>query len=48
MRIRLFFRNKQKNVSIYQHFDFEVARQGNIPKSNVEHYAMIRKNNMNL
>lgn len=35
--------NKKNNVSIYQHFDFQVARQGNIPKSNVEHYAMVRK-----
>jgi ribosomal protein S18 acetylase RimI-like enzyme len=36
--------NKENNVIIYQHFDFEVAKQGIVPKSNVEHYAMVRKN----
>ena len=35
--------NKENNVIIYQHFDFEVAKQGIVPKSNVEHYAMVRK-----
>ena len=40
--------NKKDNVGIYQHFDFEVVRQGGIPKSNVEHYAMVRKYDINM
>lgn len=29
--------NKEMNVDIYKHFGFEVALQGNVPKSDVEH-----------
>lgn len=35
--------NKEMNVDIYKHFGFEVALQGNVPKSDVEHYAMLKK-----
>ena len=35
--------NKEKNVDIYKHFGFEVALQGNIPKSDVGHYAMVKR-----
>ena len=31
------------NWEIYKHFGFEVALQGNVPKSDVEHYAMLKK-----
>lgn len=34
--------NKQSNVSLYQHFEFQLSEQGLIPGSNVMHYAMAR------
>lgn len=34
--------NKQSNVSLYQHFGFQLSEQGLIPGNNVMHYAMIR------
>ena len=34
--------NKDSNVSLYQHYDFELAEQKLIPKSKVMHYAMTR------
>ena len=39
--VSLYF--KEMNVDIYKHFGFEVALQGNVPKSDVEHYAMLKK-----
>jgi ribosomal protein S18 acetylase RimI-like enzyme len=35
--------NKEKNVSLYNHYGFELKKQELIPKSNVMHYAMVRK-----
>ena len=35
--------NKQGNVSLYEHFGFQVSEQGLIPKSDVMHYAMVRQ-----
>lgn len=35
--------NKEKNVSLYEHYGFELKSEGLIPKSNVTHYAMVRK-----
>ena len=35
--------NKETNVSLYQHYDFHLAEQQHVPKSNVMHYAMTRK-----
>ena len=37
--------NNEKNVSLYQHYDFNLAEQKLIPKSNVMHYAMTRNPN---
>jgi len=34
--------NKESDVSLYKHFDFELAEQTQIPKSDVIHYAMTR------
>ena len=34
--------NKEKNVSLYQHYGFQLAEQKIVPKSNVMHYAMTR------
>ena len=34
--------NKESNVSMYEHFGFETAKQETVPKSNVMHYAMTR------
>ena len=34
--------NKESNVSLYQHYGFQLAEQKLIPKSNVMHYAMTR------
>ena len=34
--------NKESNVSLYQHYGFELAEQKFIPKSDVMHYAMTR------
>lgn len=35
--------NKQSNVSLYEHFEFQLSEQGLIPKSDVMHYAMTRR-----
>jgi ribosomal protein S18 acetylase RimI-like enzyme len=35
--------NKESNVSLYQHYGFQLAEQKQIPKSNVMHYAMTRE-----
>ena len=35
--------NKEKNVGLYQHYGFELMKEEMIPKSNVIHYAMIRR-----
>ena len=35
--------NKESNVSLYEHFGFELSRKEMIPKSTVMHYAMVRK-----
>ena len=35
--------NKAANVPFYQHYDFELAEQQYLPKSDVMHYAMTRK-----
>ena len=35
--------NKESNVSLYQHYGFQLAEQKLVPKSNVMHYAMTRE-----
>lgn len=35
--------NKESNVSLYEHYDFSLSEKDLIPKSNVMHYAMVRK-----
>ena len=35
--------NKEINVSLYEHFGFELSKKEMIPKSTVMHYAMVRK-----
>ena len=35
--------NKESNVTLYQHYGFQLAKQKLVPKSNVMHYAMTRK-----
>jgi ribosomal protein S18 acetylase RimI-like enzyme len=35
--------NKESNVSLYQHFGFELSKKEFIPKTSVMHYAMVRK-----
>jgi len=35
--------NKDENVPMYEHFGFEVMEKGNVPNSNVPHYAMLRQ-----
>jgi ribosomal protein S18 acetylase RimI-like enzyme len=34
--------NKEKNVSLYEHYDFRLEEQKPVPKSDVMHYAMTR------
>ena len=34
--------NKDKNVSLYNHYGFELKKEELIPKTNVMHYAMVR------
>ena len=34
--------NKDKNVTLYQHYGFELKKEELIPKTTVTHYAMIR------
>lgn len=36
--------NKESNVPMYEHFGFELAEQGKIAGTDVNHYAMVRKN----
>lgn len=38
--------NKESNVSLYEHFGFELSKKEFIPKSHVMHYAMVRKPNI--
>lgn len=35
--------NKENNVSLYKHYGFELNKEELIPKTNVMHYAMVRK-----
>ena len=35
--------NKASNVSLYNHYGFELKKEEIIPKTNVTHYAMVRK-----
>ena len=35
--------NKESNVGLYQHYGFNLMKEEQIPKSNVMHYAMVRK-----
>ena len=35
--------NKESNVGLYQHYGFDLMKEEQIPKSNVTHYAMVRK-----
>ena len=35
--------NKESNVSLYKHYGFELNKEERIPKTNVLHYAMVRK-----
>ena len=34
--------NKKSNVSLYNHYGFELKKEELIPKTNVMHYAMVR------
>ena len=38
--------NKESNVSLYEHFGFNLSKKELIPKSNVMHYAMVRNPNI--
>ncbi len=35
--------NKEQNVSLYNHYGFELKKEELIPKTNVMHYAMVRQ-----
>ena len=35
--------NKESNVGLYRHFGFSLVKQDVIPGSEVEHYAMMKK-----
>ena len=35
--------NKEKNVSLYNHYGFELKKEELIPKTTVTHYAMVRQ-----
>lgn len=35
--------NKEKNVGLYEHYGFELKKEELVPKSNVTHYAMVRR-----
>ena len=35
--------NKESNVALYKHFEFQLAEQDLVPGSNVMHYAMTRQ-----
>lgn len=34
--------NKQSNVTLYQHYGFDLMKEERIPKTPVIHYAMVR------
>ena len=34
--------NKESNVSLYEHYGFELKETALVPKSDVTHYAMVR------
>ena len=38
--------NKESNVSLYEHFGFNLSKKEPIPKSNVMHYAMVRNSKL--
>jgi ribosomal protein S18 acetylase RimI-like enzyme len=38
-------KNKEKNVSLYNHYGFELKKEELIPKTTVMHYAMVRNPN---
>ena len=38
--------NKESNVSLYEHFGFELSKKEMIPKTPVMHYAMVRNPNL--
>ncbi|MBY8992733.1 MAG: GNAT family N-acetyltransferase [Candidatus Lokiarchaeota archaeon] len=35
--------NKEKNVSLYEHFGFEIVEEGIVPDTEVSYWAMLRK-----
>lgn len=35
--------NKERNVTLYEHFEFQVAERGMVPESDVPHFAMTRQ-----
>lgn len=35
--------NKESNVSLYEHYGYELKEESIVPNSNVKHFAMIRK-----
>lgn len=35
--------NNEKNVALYEHFGFELVERGVVPKSDVQHFGMLRK-----
>ena len=35
--------NKESNVGLYEHYGFELKREECVPKTDVMHYAMVRK-----
>ena len=35
--------NKESNVGLYEHYGFELKREEFVPKTDVMHYAMVRK-----
>ncbi len=36
--------NKKGNISLYQHFGFDVVEEGIIPGTTIPYWAMLRKN----
>ena len=36
--------NKERNITLYQHFGFEIVEEGIIPETDVPYWAMLRKN----
>jgi ribosomal protein S18 acetylase RimI-like enzyme len=35
--------NKEKNITLYQHFGFEIVEEGIVPNTKVPYWAMLRK-----